>query len=308
MKSDPGLGSKYNKEIKRLLNKDGSYNMIRHGALGRFKDFYKYLIEIPWWTFFTYTLLYYLVINVLFALLFLLAGVDGITGTNTEHPDFFEAFFFSVQTITSVGYGQMSPISLPVNIVAAIESFIGIISIALVTGLFYGRFSRPKSKIAFSQNILFTPYKDGNAIMFKLVNKRDVVLLNAAVKVILIIDRGGEKNQFNKMYHELELEVNSVNFFPLTWTIVHGIDDASPLARMSFDEITSRNTEVLILIEAFDETHSQNIVEKHAYGADAWKTGVKFDRNFRINENGILELFIDELDNTLPIENQSNTM
>lgn len=277
--------------------------MVRHGALHGFKDFYKYLIDISWWLFLFYALLYYLSINIVFACGYLIAGMDGISGTDPAHADFFEAFFFSVQTITSVGYGQMSPISLSANIIASFESFSGIMSIALVTGLLYGRFSKPTSKIAFSKNILFTPFREGNAIMFKMVNKRDAVLLNANVKLILIMDRGGKTDQFDKLYYQLDLELDSINFFPLTWTVVHSIDENSPLHGLQFEDIIARNTEVLIMIEAFDETHSQSIIEKHAYGFDEWKTGVKFDRNFRINDEGVLELFIDELDDTIPLEN-----
>ncbi|MCR9172886.1 MAG: ion channel [bacterium] len=303
-KSDPGLGTLYNREIKRMVNPDGSYNLRRRGALRGIRDLYKYLIELSWWMFLLYALLYYLVINCIFSVLYLLVGVDGISGINRDIPDFFDAFFFSVQTFTSVGYGTMSPTSFATNLVGTLESFAGLMSIALITGLLYGRFSRPTAKIAFSKNILITPYKDGQAMMFKMVNKRDSTLLSAEVKVILFMDKGGEDaNQFNKEFHRLDLELEQIHFFPLSWTIVHAITEDSPFWGMTVDDLRKRNAEVLILVEAFDETHSQSVKEKKGYGSDQWLEGYKFDRNFRASEvDGVLELHINELDNVVPID------
>lgn len=301
-KSDPGLGTLYNSEIKRLVNPDGTYNMRRKGALRGVKDLYKHLIEVKWWLFLLYAFLYYLVINAVFAVLYMVVGINGISGTNPEIPDFFNAFFFSVQTFTSLGYGAMSPLSFGANLIETLESFAGLMSIALITGLLYGRFSRPKSKLAFSKNILITPYKDGNAVMFKMVNKRDSILLNAEVKAILIMDQGDGENRFNKTFARLDLELNQINFFPLTWTLVHAITEDSPFHGFDVEKLQARNAEVLILVEAFDETHSQSITEKSAYGSDQWLEGYKFDRNFRIGKDGTLELYINELDNLIPLD------
>lgn len=299
--SDPGLGSSYSKEIKRLVNSDGSYNMVRHGALRGIRDFYKYLIEIKWWLFMLLSAFYFLVINFFFAAIYYLIGMDGISGLHQGIPDYLNAFFFSVQTFTSLGYGHMSPVALSTNLVGTLESFFGVMSIALITGLLYGRFSKPTSKLAFSKNIILTPFQEDMAMMFKMVNKRDSILLNAHVKTILIMDRGGEVDQFNKMYFQLELELDKINFFPLTWTVVHRINDTSPMFGMGVDELRQRNAEILVLVEAFDETHSQMITEKRAYGGDQWLDGVSFDRNFLINDEGMLELFIDDLDKVSPL-------
>lgn len=300
-KTDPGLGSAYNKEIKRMVNRDGSYNLIRHGALRGFRDTYKYLIELKWWQFLMFSLGYYLLINVLFAVMYLIAGAEHVSGTDPLIPDFAEMFFFSVQTFTSVGYGYMAPTGIATNLIVTLESFAGLMSIALITGLLYGRFSRPKSKLAFSKNIIIAPFQDGEALMFKVVNKRDDILLNATAKMILIMDRGGEEGQFNKQYHQLELELDRINFFPLTWTIVHAITADSPIHGLRKADLLERNAEVLILVEAYDETHGQVVTEKFAYGAEDWLEGVRFDRNFKVNEDGTIELFIGELDKVVKV-------
>lgn len=302
---DPGLGTNYSTEVKRFVNPNGSYNIRRKGALTGMRDFYKLLIEISWGMFLLYALLYYIVINCIFAGLFLAVGLDGLSISTTDIPDFLDAFFFSVQTFTSVGYGSVSPMSLSTNVVAAVESFVGLMSIALITGLLYGRFSRPTAKIAFSNNILITDFKDGEAMMFKLVNKRDSTLLNAEVKVILFMDKGGsDANQFNKDFYRLELELESIHFFPLSWTIVHAISDESPFKGLTVEQLKKRNAEVLVLVEAFDETHGQSVKEKHGYGGEQWLEGYKFDRNFRGGADGMLELHIDELDNVIPLEKE----
>lgn len=301
--SDPGLGTNYSTEIKRFVNPDGSYNIRRKGALTGVRDFYKFLIESSWGYFLLYALLYYIVINCIFAGLFLAVGLEGLSISTTDIPDFLDAFFFSIQTFTSVGYGSVSPMSLSTNIVAAVESFVGLMSIALITGLLYGRFSRPRAKISFSKNILITDYKDGEAMMFKIVNKRDSTLLNAEVKVIFFIDKGGEDaNQFNKDFYRLELELEQIHFFPLSWTIVHAITETSPFHGLTVADLKKRNAEILVLVEAFDETHSQSVKEKKGYGGDEWLEGHKFDRNFRAGEDGTLELHINELDNVIPLE------
>jgi inward rectifier potassium channel len=225
-----------------------------------------------------------------------------LSETNEHSNNFFNAFFFSVQTLTSVGYGQISPIGMGANIVATIESFIGLMSIALITGLLYGRFSKPTSKIKYSQNIIITPLAERKALMFKMVNQRNAVLLNTRVKIILNLDKGIGQGAFNKEFHQLELQVDQVNFFPLTWTIVHEITEDSPMNNLSLDELKKRNAEVFVFVEAFDETHNQNIVEKRSYAGDQFIEDVKFDKNFKINSDGMIELHIEDLDNMLPIE------
>lgn len=300
--NDPGLGSSYNQEVKRLVKTDGSYNIVRHGALRGIRDFYKFLVDVSWWQFLLLSLVYYLLINALFAGLYMIVGIEGISDINNEIPDFLNAFFFSVQTFTSVGYGLMSPESMGMHIIGTIESFAGLMSIALITGLLYGRFSKPKAKIGFSKNIIITPFQDANAMMFKMVNKRDSVLLDAHVKAILMMDRGGMVERFNKTYYQLNLELDSIHFFPLTWTIVHKIDESSPIYNMTVDELKARNAEVLVLVEAFDETHAQMIKERHGYGDTEWLEGVKFDRNFGINKAGVLELFIDDIDKVVELD------
>ena len=181
---DPGLGSSYKNKVKRIINEDGSYNIKRHGGLQGIKDIYKSLIDLNWTQFILLALTGYILTNVLFACIYLAVGIDQISGSEGNYPPFFTGFFFSVQTLTSVGYGHLSPTGFSASLVAAFESFVGLMGIALITGLLYGRFSKPSSKILFSKNIILTSLKEDKAIMFKMVNQRNSTLLNASVKIV----------------------------------------------------------------------------------------------------------------------------
>lgn len=280
-----------------MVNEDGSYNIRRIGALSGVRDFYKFLIDLPWWKFIFLSFGVYLSINALFAALYVLVGIDQLKGIDPQHSDFLNAFFFSVQTLTTIGYGHISPSGLVANLIAVVESFTGLLSIALITGLLYGRFSKPSSKITFTKHIILTPYKDGQAVMFKMVNQRNSTLLNASVKLVLIMDQGTGAHETSKDYFRLNLQIDSVHFFPLTWTIVHEIDEESPLFGMDINAIRARNCEVLALVEAFDETHHQTVIERRSYAEEQWISNVRFARNYKTTDEGSLELYIRELDN-----------
>lgn len=298
---DPGLGSSYRKPVKRLMNPDGTYNIIRKGGLNGLQDFYKYLIEVNIWKFSAIITGGYLTMNILFAFGYLILGVDGLNGTNPNLSDFENALFFSAQTFATVGYGTLAPNNLAINYLALFESFVGLLSFAIATGLLWGRFSRPSLKITFSKNIIITPFEDGMAVMFKMVNLRKNVLLNTKVKCIFTLDKGSGETSFNKEYSQFPLELDFVSFFPLTWTLVHKIDENSPLHGLNLIELRSRNAEVIVLVETFDETYHQTVLKKHSYGGEQWLDNVKFERNFEANENGEIELHVNQLDRITPL-------
>jgi inward rectifier potassium channel len=298
---DPGLGSKFQKPIKRMMNQDGTYNIIRKGGLTKFQDFYKYLLDVSLGKFLLIILLIYILLNIVFTCIYLGIGIEELKGVSEHQPAFFSAFFFSTQTFTTVGYGSVSPHGIGAEIVAMVEAFVGLLGFALATGLLYGRFSKPNAKIGFSKNIILTPFDEGQAIMFKTVNLRNNVLLKTKISVFIALDKEIGANNFMKEYFPLTLEVDTITFFPLTWTLVHKITEDSPVANMNIDELKLKNAEVFILIETFDETYSQDIVQKHSYAQNDWIDNVKFDTNFRTNTAGNLELHVNELDKLITL-------
>lgn len=298
---DPGLGSKYKAPLKRIMNSDGSYNIKRVGGLSNMQDFYKFLTDVSLPLFMIYVVSFYIVINLFFSSLYLLVGVEQLNGINDQQSDFFTAFFFSVQTFTTVGYGSIAPNGMGVDIIAMFEAFVGLMSFAMATGVLYGRFSKPRTKIGFSKNIILTPFEGETAMMFKMVNMRKNVLLKTKVNVMLILDKGGDENQFNKLYFEIPLENNKVDFFPLTWTLVHKITEESPLYGLNISDMKAKNAELVILVETFDETYGQTILQKHSYAQEQWRENVKFATNFKINEQGKIELYVNEINQLLEL-------
>lgn len=279
-----------------MLNENGSYNIQRIGTMTGYKDFYKYLIDLPVWKFAGFLVGTFVFLNSLFACIYVLIGTDQLSGITPEQNPFVAAFYFSTQTFTTVGYGAIAPRGNGASILASAEAFVGLITFSMATGLLYGRFSRPSTRIAFTHNVLLTKHKDGLAMMFKMVNKRNNVLLNTKVNVIVTMNRPDhDPGTFIRAYYELPLEVSFVRYFPLTWTIVHPIDAQSPLYGLDIQTLQERDAEILILVEAFDETFSQMVVQKHSYAGHQWLENVKFKRNFRSNDEGTIVLNIHEL-------------
>lgn len=293
---DPGLGTTYQKSVKRILNEDGSYNIQRIGSIRMLKDFYKYLVELSAWKFGVFLVGSFLVANLVFAGIYCWIGTEYLHGINPNQNNFIAAYYFSAQTFTTVGYGAIAPRGNLTSFVAAMEAFVGLIAFAIATGLIYGRFSRPSTKIAFSHNVIITPHKDQMAMMFKIVNQRNSVLLNTKVHAMLsLIDEDSASSVVTRKYYTIPLEVDFVRYFPLTWTLVHPISEDSPLYDLNLSEIKGKLAELLIIIEAFDETYSQTVVRKHSYAEHQWASGVKFKKNFHSDESGMIILHIDEI-------------
>ena len=293
---DPGLGTTFNKSVKRMLNEDGGFNIKRIGTVSTFRDFYKYLIDLPTFKFMAFIFLFFIGMNLIFALGYVAIGVDQLSGVPPKQPALVSAFYFSTQTFTTVGYGAIAPKGNGASLLASFEAFFGLISFSIATGLIYGRFSRPSAKIAFSHNVIITPHEDKRAMMFKMVNKRNSVLLNCKVNITLsIAHRDRKDGHMVRQYYNIPLETDFVRYFPLTWTLVHIIDEQSPLHNLDIEQLQSRTSELLILVEAFDETYSQMVLQKHSYADHQWVDNVKFKRNFHANESGQIVLNIHEL-------------
>jgi len=303
---DPGLGTSYKKPVKRLLNENGTYNIQRVGTMTGYRDIYKYLIDLSWWKFGVFLTLAFILLNSLFAAAYVLIGIDQLQGVpESQHP-FIATFYFSAQTFTTVGYGALAPVGNGASLLAAIEAFVGLITFSMATGLIYGRFSRPSAKIAFSHNILIVPHKGGLAMMFKMVNQRNSVLLNTKVNVMASNNHEDKRDHtFTRKYYNLKLEVESVRYFPLTWTIVHQIDEQSPLYGLTLRQIREQEIEILILVEAFDETFSQMVLQKHSYAGQQWLDNMRFKRNFAADDSGKVVLNIHELDELEHLRNRN---
>ncbi len=272
--NDLGLGLRQGG--RRGVNKDGSFNVRRTG-IPRFRPYelYHQLIAMPLPRFVLLLLAGFALANACFASLYLLIGMEhfarvGGPGMKAEALD---AFFFSAQTLTTVGYGHIHPVSPLANTVAAIESMVGLLTFALACGLLYGRFSRPHARIRFSQKGLVAPYRGGRAFMFRIVNERSnqLIEVEASVSLSMIDPVSGERT-----FHTLELERHRINLFPSNWTIVHPLNEESPLVGLDEAAWHAADVEFIVLIKAFDDTFAQTVYARSSYKAEEITWGARF--------------------------------
>lgn len=295
-KKDLGLATDYDKPVSRTVNKeDGSFNVIYKGGITGLRDFYQTLIGVSWGRFLLSVLLFYIVINAIFAGIYVMIGVETLAGaTNLKGLDaFLHAYYFSCQTFTTVGYGAIAPTQGATNFVAAFEALVGLLSFALATGLVYGKFSLPKARIQFSHNALISPYQDKEALMFRIVNRRKNLMLDLEVSAVMTLNQvDSNTGKIKRQFSRLDFEIDSLNYFPLPWTLVHAFKDDSPFNTMSIDELIAAKAEIIVQIKGFDETYSQLVYQRHSYTADEILPKRKFVRNFGINEDGDIEVDI----------------
>ena len=288
---DPGLTHKYTGNLRRVINKDGTFNVRRKGATWRDFHPYLHLIDLGWVPFFGALFLGYLVVNTLFALAYYGLGPGQLQGgdASTEAGRFFNDFFFSAHTLSTVGYGSISPKSLGSNIVASIESLVGVLGFAVATGLLFGRVSRPSAKIGFSETMLVAPYQGMQSLQFRVVNRRrnDLMEIEARVLLMTVEERDGQPE---RRYRQLKLEREQVLFLPLTWTIVHPIDGESPMAGLTAEDLERLQAEVMILIKAYDDTFSQTVLARYSYRYDEIGWNQQFAPAFSVDSEGDLVL------------------
>lgn len=294
---DLGLGTKAGFSTTRTLNKDGSFNVIKHNIpLAERLNVFHSLVTMPLSHFMAVILSAYFVTNVVFASIYVLIGVEHLTGIEAETPigAFAEAFFFSSQTITTLGYGRVAPIGTLANTVAAIESMMGLLGFAMATGLGYGRFSKPRSRIKYSQHAVVAPYRDINGFMFRVVNPQSNQLLEVEATVSLSIRR---KDSAQRDFFLLELERPKVVFLPLMWTIVHPIDERSPLYGMDEQTLNALAGEFIVTMKAYDESFSQTVYSRSSYLASEVRWSEKFAYIYQ-QEQGAIALDVSRMDET----------
>jgi inward rectifier potassium channel len=286
-KYDPGITQLYSAPVSRIINRDGTFNVRRRGATWRDAHPYLLLINMGWCRFLWVVFLGYLIVNTMFAVGYYALGPGQLVGADapTAARRFAYTFFFSAHTLTTVGYGSISPRGLEAHLLASFESLVGVLGFALATGLLFGRFSRPSARIGFSDGMVVAPYREGTSLQFRVVNRRMNSLMEMEAKVMLMT-----VVQQKRSYELLKLEREKVIFFPLTWTIVHPIDAESPLYGKTAEDLRKLEAEVLILIKGYDDTFSQTVLARRSYRHDeiAWQR--RFAPAFFVDEEGQLVL------------------
>lgn len=294
---DSGFGSNPENEGSRLLNKSGTSNVQREG-IGFIKRFslYHTLINMNWLVLFFYLFAGFLLTNLLFAAVYVFIGIDGIDGVeqlNIE-SDYLKAFLFSAQTITTVGYGQLNPGNAAIGLVAALESFIGLLGFAIATGLLYGKFSRARVKLMFSENALIAPYKEGKGMMIRLANSKPSQIIEVQADMLFAykdLDDHGETRKF----YTLPLEINRINMLTTSWTLVHPLDASSPLNGLTQEDLVRTDAELIIQIQGFDVTYNQQVNTRTSYKPKEFVWDAKFVRILGSDDSGKAIIRLDRL-------------
>lgn len=293
-KEDLGLGKRIDGDV-RFVNKDGSFNVKRIGA--KVKTPYQDLIEMSLPRFFSIIIGGFVLINVFFAILFLLAGDGALQGVDTSGSlfvRFLYAFFFSIQTFTTVGYGSISPGNLVGNIIAGFDALIGLLSLAMATGLFFARFSKPKAYIIYSDEMLIAPFEGQTALMFRVANLRSNRIINLKAEVTATYIESQEDGVPKRMYGKLPLQIEKITLFAISWIIVHPIDKNSPLYGKTPEDIQAMKIELIVHFEGYDETYVQSIHSSSSYLGNDLKWGYRFLPMYE-REGNYLKLNLQEI-------------
>jgi inward rectifier potassium channel len=238
-----------------------------------FHDAYHTLLTMRWSTFFLLLALAYLVTNALFALGYWALG-DGIE--NAEPGSFRDAFFFSVQTLATIGYGKLAPRSLGANVLVAIEALLGLLGLAVMTGLLFARFSRPTARVLFSRVAVVGPYEGVPCFMFRMANTRSSQIVEARLRLTLIRNEVTAEGRAVRRLHDLHLLRSEHAAFTLTWTAIHPITPGSPLHGADPDALRAAMTDVVVSLTGIDEGLSQTVHARHGYRSDDIRWGARF--------------------------------
>lgn len=286
---DLGFGSVVSGESRqRFINRDGSFNVERTGLKFLTSlNLYHSLLTMSWTSFLSLLLLLYFTSNVVFGSLYASFGASALVDTS-ESPMgslLLRGFFFSVQTFATIGYGTIHPVGIAPNLIVTVESYYSMLANALITGVAFARFARPTAKMVLSDVAVVAPYRDITGFMFRLVNGRNNQLLELKAQVTLArwVEINGRPV---RRFDPLELERRSVTFFPLSWTVVHPIDENSPMYGLTEAELRADDVEFLILLTAVDETFSTIVHQRSSYKPDEILWGHKFVNLYNKSQNG----------------------
>jgi inward rectifier potassium channel len=260
---------------------DATATVVRLGLKRRFlADLYHSLLHMRWRWIVPLIALVYVVVNSLFAIAYMACG-DGIE--NARPGQFADAFFFSVQTLATIGYGKMVPRSPIANLLVAFEALIGMVGTAMATGLMFAKFSRPTARVIFS-NVAVVTTRDGvPSLMFRMANERGNQIVEATLHVVFARTERTLEGESVRRFYDLELSRSSTALFTLTWTAIHPIVETSPLFGRDVEQLRAARASIIVSLMGYDETFSQTVHARHSYEVD----DIRWDVNF---EDILLEL------------------
>ena len=270
--------------LVHLVARDTADRVVTLGLTrGWFGDLYHRILTMGWWGFFASGAAIYLAANLVFGTLYLLQ--PGAIA-NARPGAFADAFFFSVQTMATIGYGQMSPATFYANVLMTVETAVGLMFVALTTGLVFARFSRPTARIMFSRVAVVHPYNGTPTLSIRIANQRQNQLLAAEVSITLLRDEVSAEGELRRRFYDLALLRDRSPVFALTFTVMHPIAADSPLHGMTHEELTAQNAELVVMAGGIDETLVQPVTARTSYVPDEIRWDHRFVDIFGWTEDG----------------------
>ncbi|HEX5122346.1 MAG TPA: ion channel [Rhodanobacteraceae bacterium] len=236
----------------------------------RWSDLYHVILSMPWPAFFLAAVCVYLIVNVVFAFAYYVGG--GVSNATT----FLDYFFFSIQTLATVGYGNMSPASTYAHWIATAEIITGLLTIAIMTSLVFARFSKPTARIMFSKVAVIVPYNGTPTLMVRVANQRGSYILEAMASIALVRSERAIEGHELRRFYKLSLERTRSPLFALTWLLMHRIDETSPLHGLTAADIRADDMRLVTTLSGMDETFAANVTARHHYTHES----ILFDHRF----------------------------
>ncbi len=279
---------------------DGRFKVALLGApYSSWRDPYHLSLTISWPGFLVLIILAYLAANAFFALAYL-AGGDCVE--NARPGSFLDAFFFSVQTMATIGYGKMAPRTVYAHSLVTVEALIGLLGISIATGLMFARFSRPTARVIFSQVAVIAPYEGLPTLMFRTANQRHNQILEAQMRVSLLQDEVTTEGHYMRRFYELKLVRSRTPAFALTWTVMHPIDEKSPFYGATADSLAQANATISITLTGLDETVSQTVNARHTFSIRELLWDMRFVDIFYITPDGQRSIDYTRFHDVLPVQ------
>lgn len=287
LNADLGLGGAVAEgSAERFLNRDGTFNVRRQNVGLQGFNLYGELLTVSWGQFFALMGLAYLGLNAAFAGVYNALGPTALSEMPAAGlPRFLACFFFSVQTFGTIGFGHVYPKSTAGDMVVTVEAFVGLLGVALATGILFARFSRPSHRVLFSDQAVLAPYQGGQALMFRVMNGHRTQLIDLSAEVTFSHFEtfapdtsgmpAGESRRVRRFY-PLPLERARVTFFPTSWTVVHPINPESPLWQQTPDSLRADDAELLVVLRATDDASQQTIHARSSYKVDEMVWNARF--------------------------------
>ena len=235
-------------------------------------DLYHYLLTSPWWVLFLLITVAYLAANAVFAVCYLLdGGID-----NARPGSFRDAYFFSVQTMATIGYGKMTPISAFSNFLVSFEALFGLVAFALATGLMFAKFSQPRARVLFAQKAV-VHVRDGKlSLMVRLANERSTGLVEANLRLSMVREEKTLEGESLRRIHTLALTRSTTSVFAFSWTAVHPIDEASPLFGQTAEQFAASKADLVASLVGIEEATGQTVHARHTWSSDEVYFGQRY--------------------------------